>query len=392
MDPYFCDLAMTTQRNTRIFLIALAAINLVAVALIASNLWIGLGCGVAVLAVQVWISLQLPASGAMIEIKPQNLNFREDAAPAQSANVNALVSEVVPLWNRHVALAQGQMKDAIETLANRFASLAQRLGASSTTNSGNGENATLQAIHEAEEGLRGIIDTLNSTQEFRGALVSEVASVASHTDDLRKMAEEVANIAKQTNLLALNAAIEAARAGESGRGFAVVADEVRKLSTQSGETGKRIRETVDTVSAAIAQALKLSEQFATNEATAMGSSRQTAERIIGNFNATAQSLNDSLQHLQQERHEVEADVSDVLVSLQFQDRVHQILDQVLSDMDRMSGAAKLLTNNPRGTAPDTQDWMSTLSKSYTMHEQRQQHSENRASPGQPAKPGGITFF
>ena len=69
------------------------------------------------------------------------------------------------------------------------------------------------------------------------------------------MAEEVANIAKQTNLLALNAAIEAARAGESGRGFAVVADEVRKLSTQSGETGTRIHDTVNTVSEAIAQAL-----------------------------------------------------------------------------------------------------------------------------------------
>jgi methyl-accepting chemotaxis protein len=298
----------------------------------------------------------------------------------------------VPLWNRHVSLAQGQMKDAVDVLAQRFASLAQRLAASPEANKSGSDSAALQTIREAEDGLRAIIDTLNGTQEFRTALVREVADVASHTDDLRKMAEEVANIAKQTNLLALNAAIEAARAGESGRGFAVVADEVRKLSTQSGETGRRIHDTVNTVSAAIAQALALSGDFAAREAISMNNSRHTAESIISSFNATAQSLNDSLQLMQNERQEVEADVSDVLVNLQFQDRVHQILDQVLGDMDRLSEAAKTLNANPGTPPPDAQDWMSALSRTYTMFEQRQLHAEARSNAHHAPKPGGITFF
>jgi methyl-accepting chemotaxis protein len=384
---------MKNERNTRLFLIAIGAINLVLAAVFASNVWIGLGCGIAIAAALFWVGASLPKEAPVVEIKPQGLSFRSEAPPPV-ANINGLVTEVVPLWNRHVALAQGQVKDAIESLVQRFGSLAQRLSSSSSTSKSGGNSAALQTIREAEEDLRGIINTLNSTQDFRGALVTEVASVASHTDDLRKMAEEVANIAKQTNLLALNAAIEAARAGESGRGFAVVADEVRKLSTQSGETGKRIHDTVNTVSEAIAQALQLSEQFATREATAITNSRQTAENIITNFNATAQSLNNSLQALQDERHEVEADVSEVLVSLQFQDRVHQILDQVLGDMDRMAAAAKTLNTNPGSPAPNAQDWMASLSRSYTMHEQRQTHGGDSHShaASAAAKPGGITFF
>jgi methyl-accepting chemotaxis protein len=383
---------MNTTSTARISLIAIGIVNAVISPVIAGNIWVGIGTGIAVLAALLWVSQTLPSAAAHGSTQP-GLSFREEAPPVvQSAGINTLVSEVVPLWNRHVSLAQGQIKDAIDGLAGRFGSLAHRMASSSAGNKTGSDNTTLQTIREAEEGLRGIIDTLNTTQDFRTALVSEVASVASHTDDLRKMAEEVANIAKQTNLLALNAAIEAARAGESGRGFAVVADEVRKLSTQSGETGKRIHDTVNTVSEAIAQALALSEQFATRDAAAMGNSRHTAESIISNFNATAQSLSQSLQVMQDERHEVEADVSEVLVNLQFQDRVHQILDQVLTDMDRMSAAARSLNANPGGTTPDPQDWMATLSRSYTMLEQRQQHGDTRSSAGASGKPTGITFF
>ena len=66
-------------------------------------------------------------------------------------------------------------------------------------------------------------------------------------EQIKNMADTIANIAEQTNLLALNAAIEAARAGEQGRGFAVVAEEVRKLSEQSSESVSVIKETITNV-------------------------------------------------------------------------------------------------------------------------------------------------
>ena len=63
-------------------------------------------------------------------------------------------------------------------------------------------------------------------------------------NEIREMADVIAEISDQTNLLALNASIEAARAGELGRGFAVVAGEVGKLADESNKSVTAIQNTI----------------------------------------------------------------------------------------------------------------------------------------------------
>lgn len=109
------------------------------------------------------------------------------------------------------------------------------------------------SVQEVSALSQQINDYANEIKTSMTASMESFADLFKQIAEIRQMNDIIRNIASQTNLLALNAAIEAARAGTSGRGFAVVADEVKKLASTSGDTVKKIGETLSRVQAGESQ-------------------------------------------------------------------------------------------------------------------------------------------
>jgi methyl-accepting chemotaxis protein len=294
-------------------------------------------------------------------------------------------AQAVPIWAKQVESARRQTEEAIVALSHRFEGIVSRLDRA--LGSGDDSAAIAADAQEGERHLAQVIEALKLIQQSRDALAADIRALVKHTDELRKMSSDVESIAFQTNMLALNAAIEAAHAGEAGKGFAVVAHEVRALSEAARTTGKRITGTVGMISTALTEIGAKNEKVSSRDQQAVADSQEHIRTVLERFNQRTTSLAAAAHQSLQAGEAIKSEVCESLVQLQFQDRVGQILQNVVGSMSQVE---QLPVESGSGeTADRVRGHMENMARTYTTDEQRQLH---RGLEAQAAVPQEVTFF
>lgn len=296
-----------------------------------------------------------------------------------------LLERVLPIWSRQLELVRKQTEDAINDLATSFSNMNGNLQLT-VGNSGDGsERDLLGVLRRAQHELPEALAALESTQKARSGFLGEVNRMSESIGELRGMVDEVSKVAVQTNLLALNAAIEASRAGESGRGFAVVADEVRALSKLSKETGTNIGAKVGEIAKVVESSVRNASGASHTEQELLDQAKQTVGNVLSEFSHRLENMEHRLTEVEGVGRETGHAIEQVLVDLQFQDRVGQILSHVIADAERLSQA---LGTDDGVTDPDA--WLKRLEATYTTAEQEEAHMG--ASTANVAASSDVTFF
>lgn len=287
------------------------------------------------------------------------------AAPWQSR-----LDEAARTWSAHVESAQAQLQQAVDQALQAFALILEELDqvVGDKAAPGTLADTRVAVLGSCDSQLRGLLQHFEGFVRSRDGMLDTVKTLAEASGSLSDMAEDVSRLARQTNLLSINAAIEAARAGTSGRGFAVVAGEVRRLSTESGDTGRRISQQVVRFSETVEHAVEQARRQAESDLRTV----KLGEAAVSDVVALVDGAVGQLQHnaAEQRAHglRVKAQIEQVMQALQFQDRVHQILDQLRHSMG--SASVAFGQSLRRGEPPDAARWRSLLGEGYTTHEQR----------------------
>lgn len=361
--------------------VAFALLLVAAGAVIAQPVLTGIFGGLAALIAFVSGKLGVPQGKAVQA--PLVLNADELAAQAESegaAEVGEVLREAgsrwVPTLNSQLSTANGQMEQGIVELTESFGVIHKQL------------NETMTYAREAADALGGtgtglsdqvarslnvMLQKFQNSLEEKAAIFAEVRGFIASTEELRKMATSVEELAGKTNLLALNAAIEAARAGEEGRGFSIVADEVRKLSMLSADTGQKIRERVLEISDAAKRAGEGAAKMESSDQEMISHADSTVKDVVGQFEAVTVPLQDASRKIINNTQQVSMGLNNAVVHFQFQDRVSQIIGHVTDSLNEFGSQVEGGTGSV-----DVEELMVGLEKNYTMAEERVNHGSKKA--------------
>jgi len=297
---------------------------------------------------------------AQLEKHDQEANYRQAAE-----SLHQLGHSMLPIWSNQINDCIKLSTEEMDTLASRFSTIVVDLQAIVDSRA----DDTDSSLTEIDRRLTSVSASLLQLVEMKEETQQEITELSSFTDKLETMAKDVSSIADQTNLLALNAAIEAARAGDSGRGFSVVADEVRNLAHRSGQIATDI----------IANVVKVNEMFKNIEHKS-SSNVVIEKRLIDEADGsikfaltqheeTQEARHASASHLDHISTHVKSEIEETLVSLQFQDRVSQVLGHIERNL------SDLTSQISQDATLEIDDFLEKMSKEYTTTSERDAHKK-----------------
>jgi len=266
----------------------------------------------------------------------QDENRKIGAVATYTAELERLLLTVSPILSQQVMVSREHTEQEIISLANRFANMInglQQIVDSTDNTLGEQRNYHFDnVINNSRDLLKPVLGSLIRFQKVEHDVNAELSKLSGYMNGLSSVAAEVRGLAEQINLLALSAANEASLAAGGQQSSTLVADSAHKLADDASQIAKQLILKVDDVAAAVDAALNTSKKSLQVDDLTLHQAELNINQTLSLLSLTLTHYRDDVEVLRNNAEQIRDEINNVLVALQFQDRVSQILTQVENNL------------------------------------------------------------
>ncbi len=293
-----------------------------------------------------------------LSVQAQQRTVRVDSAAASWQQIQPLWQQLQQEYVEQCRQLEAQLgaanqilEEAISALLDSFSSITshakaqQHIAISMIGADEDGDNQHTASFerfaHDTNATLEIFVENTLRTSQVSIVQVNHMTEIDEKIRSVHAFLADIDGISKQTNMLALNAAIEAARAGEAGRGFAVVADEVRALSLRTHDFNEQISQTILSVQKMVQEAHASIADLASHDMSYVLEAKMRVQHTMGQINELSQGMEEAVTQLNGIAGQVEHSTNVAITSLQFQDRLSQMLGRAGQCLSKLQALQQL---------------------------------------------------
>ncbi|TAN66791.1 MAG: hypothetical protein EPN17_13130 [Methylobacter sp.] len=256
-------------------------------------------------------------------------NSKIDAVETYTTELERLLLTISPILSQHVMASREHTEQEIISLTSRFSGMVNDLKqiVDSADNTLNGQHDHLESItNTTRDLLQPVLESLRRIHQVEHGVMGEIQKLSGYMSGLNATAAEVHNLAGQINRLAN----EASSVGEQG--FAVVAGNARKLADDALQIDQRLTNNATDIIAAVNATVTVSESAGQVDDSTLFQAETNINQTLSQLRLALIHYRDDIEALRNNAEQIRGEINNVLVALQFQDRVSQILTQVENNL------------------------------------------------------------
>lgn len=292
----------------------------------------------------------------------------------------AAASPVLRVMAEQIRDVSREIENAIVETSMAFHGIAQRarhavsvLQGAATSSSACDDAQAEDLIQQTRSNMLALLDRLQMGASFSCDVASRTSSMLTHLDRVEECLGNVNVLARQAKLVALNGRIEASRAGEQGKAFAVVAQETNEFAIHAVQTSGTIHSVVENLSRTLSATAQELQQHAQDESERLKESEADVTQSLNLLETTQQQMTHQLAEAMEINENLSRDISRAVMCLQFQDAVCQRLGHVMNTLESLASlmqAETMEVANHDRVQRRTQEWIGSISQSFTMDSER----------------------